>query len=126
MFKYTIIKVHCQRITTNKYKISCICSSCHFLHLFIRYSLSTRATILLPFLNSLFNKRALVVIALSGTTSLLIQMSNNAAAPTTHTCKHTCTQGGSLVCTCRSISLIFFPPLPLIPTFHFSYSISDL
>lgn len=68
-------------VTVNKRRSRrriCIWSSCHFF--------STTTTALLPpSLYPLFNKRALVVIAQSGTTSLLIQMSNNAAAgPNTH------------------------------------------
>lgn len=100
---------------------------CHFLlfsYLFILCFLNTRTTILLPpSLHRLFNKRALVVIAQSGT-SLFIQMSNNAAAPPTHIkYTYTHTQDGGSVCTCRSISLISLPPLPLPPysIFHIQW-----
>lgn len=112
----------------NKCRISCICSFCHFLHRFILRFLGT--ILLPPSLHPLFNKRALVVIAQSGTTSLLIQMSNNAAAAPTHTCKYTYTHTGCRLSLHVQIHIIdLSPTLPSLshaPFFIFNEWIVDL
>lgn len=71
-----------------------------------------------------------MVIAQSGTTSLLIQMSNNAAAPPIHTCKHTHAHTGWRLSLHMQIHIIdLSPSLPSpshAPFFIFNEWLVDL